>query len=132
MCADLFPQLIVLRKLQELADENHREATSQDITIKFKSAWFWELLDTEIWQSNSNELLGLHVTSGIRDDVDASMCLKTHFIDPFQEEQDVVQEQQSLSSGINQVDSLFMGSEDLEHFHIDELSLNFLNAGFEI
>ncbi|KAJ4168228.1 hypothetical protein BFJ70_g16478 [Fusarium oxysporum] len=124
--------LIVLRKLQDLADHNRRDVMDQDSTIKFKSAWFWELLDTGIWKSSTNDLSSLQAAASMRDDFDASMCLKSHFIDPFQEEQDVVHEQQSLSAGLDHVDSLFMGAEGLEQFHIEGLSLDFLNPAFEM
>jgi hypothetical protein len=105
---------------------------SQDATIKFKSAWIWELLDTGIWKSSTDDVSSLYAAAGMRDDFDTSMCLKSHFIDPFQEEQDMAQEQQFLDSGINHLDSHFMGTEGLEQFRIDELSLNFLNSAFEI
>ncbi|KAM0547299.1 hypothetical protein ACHAPJ_010434 [Fusarium lateritium] len=124
--------LIVLRKLQDLADQNRRDVTDQDTTIKFKSAWFWELIDTQIWQSSSDDLSQPYVAGGMKDDVDASMCLKSHFIDPFREDHDAIQEQQCLASGIDPVDSIFLGAEGLEQFHIDELSLNFLNSSFEM
>lgn len=74
----------------------------------------------------------LHAVAGMRDDFDTSMCLKSHFIDPFQEEQDIGQEQHFLDSGINHLHSRFMGTEGLEQFRIDELSLNFLDSAFEI
>ncbi|EXA29326.1 hypothetical protein FOVG_19172 [Fusarium oxysporum f. sp. pisi HDV247] len=124
--------LIVLRKLQDLADHNRRDIINQDATIKFKSAWIWELLDTGIWKSSTDDVSSLHAVAGMRDDFDTSMCLKSHFIDPFREEQHMSQEQQSLDSGINHLDSRFMGTEGLEQFRIDELSLNFLNSAFEI
>ncbi|KAM5511695.1 hypothetical protein FOXYSP1_06495 [Fusarium oxysporum f. sp. phaseoli] len=124
--------LIVLRKLQDLADHNRRDVMDQDSTMKFKSAWFWELLDTGIWKSSTNDLSSLQAAASMRDDFDASMCLKSHFIDPFQEEQDVVHEQQSLSAGLDHVDSLFMGAEGLEQFHVEGLSLDFLNPAFEM
>ncbi|EXA31277.1 hypothetical protein FOVG_17402 [Fusarium oxysporum f. sp. pisi HDV247] len=128
----LLKNLVILKRLQALADRNHREATSQETTIRFQSAWFWELLDTGIWQSGSSDLSSPYATATIQDDCDTSMSLKSHFIDPFQEEQGVVQEQQPLNSGLDTVNSLFMGSEGLEHFHIDELSFDFLSSGFEI
>ncbi|KAF5686748.1 C6 transcription factor [Fusarium denticulatum] len=132
MWPHLAHSLVILKRLQTLADQNRREAANQETTIRFHSEWFWELLDTGIWQSSSSDVSLPYTSVTTQDDCDTRMSLKSHFIDPFQEEQDVVQEQQTHDSGLSTVGSLFMGSEGLEHFHIDELSLDFPGWNFEI
>ncbi|KAM5350810.1 hypothetical protein ACJ41O_007315 [Fusarium nematophilum] len=102
------------------------ETNESDTTISFKPAWIWELLDPRIHQAGSGDTVALCESGS---DPNAKMCLKTHFVQPLQEDENRGQEHQ-VEPVENTMNSLFMSPEDFEEFDIEALSRDFLQNGF--
>jgi hypothetical protein len=119
---------MTLKKLRILADQNRSQATYQDMTINFKPEWFWDLLVPSIHETNDS--LGVNSMAESGSDSTSKMRLKSHFIDRLPEDFDSDREQDHPESAPFSLDSFPIGLEDLEQFHIEELSRDFLESDF--
>ncbi|KAL6922271.1 hypothetical protein FSST1_006297 [Fusarium sambucinum] len=102
-----------LRKLRVLAQENNRRNSSQDTTISFHPAWFWDILApkpnaTRVWDSMSQ--------------TKSEISLKSHFVLPLDDETDTNVDRTLPDFDI---DPFFLTSGALELFNIDSLSHDF-------
>lgn len=68
--------------------------------------------------------------SGSGGDSTSKMRLKSHFIDRFPEDPNSDREEERLGSATLSFDSLPTGLDNLEQFHIEELSRDFLESDF--
>lgn len=120
-----------MRWLQILADENHREVTNQDMTIGFKPAWFWELMDPTPFQSGQNNRPAPSSVSMQTNDPDTRISVQTNFVQPLRDEEDQAsnQGQQQFDSTLEPANDFSVSLGDLEQFHIDQLSHDFFHNG---
>ncbi|KAF5574382.1 C6 transcription factor [Fusarium pseudoanthophilum] len=123
-------KLETLRKLEALANENRRQHSDEGTTIRFQSAWLWELLNPKI---PSAQIGSSHSGSGpggaSEKNPDSEMYLKSHFVMPLQDDQDSSQTREAVTSDQDGMDSLFTMPGDLDLFNIELLSHDFFENG---
>ncbi|KAE8423821.1 hypothetical protein BDV36DRAFT_289917 [Aspergillus pseudocaelatus] len=121
-------QLITLRKLRILADQNRSQPIHQETSISFKPELFWDLLAPTI-QPETNHAVGPDAMARCESDSPSKIRLKSHFIDRLSEEPDSGRQQEPLGSPPLS-ESLALGLDNLEQFDIEELSRGFIESDF--
>ncbi|KAF5534279.1 C6 transcription factor [Fusarium napiforme] len=123
-------KLETLRKMEALANENRRQYSDEGTSIRFQSAWLWDLLNPRIQSTQSGSSHSGSGTGGASGkNPESEMYLKSHFVMPLHDDEDFGQIGEPITSGQDGMDSLFTMPGDLDFFNIELLSHEFFENG---